>query len=336
MNFLRKIGAEPFVMMIGVAIFLAWLNPSAGAAQVLGINLGDVATWGVAGIFLFYGMRLDRKKLSAGLSNIRLHVLIHCATFIMFPLIVLAAMYACGAFEARGDLRYLWLGTFFLATLPSTVSSSVVMVSIAGGNMPAAIFNASISSLMGVFITPVWMSLFLDNVEGSHGLGEVILKLVVQVIVPVIAGLLLNPKFGKFAQDHRKVLRNFDQSVILLIIYTSFCESFLKKMFSGFPLGDLIVLAGCMVGLFITAMLIVYGLCRIMGFDRDDTVTAVFCGSKKSLVHGSVMSRVLFSNPAVIGVVLLPTMLYHAFQLILISVIARKAGAAKEAAEKIK
>ena len=59
-----------------------------------------------------------------------------------------------------------------------------------------------------------------------------------------------------------------------------------------------------------------------MKFNREDTITALFCGSKKSLVHGSVMSKVLFSNPAIIGVVLLPTMLYHAYQLIIVSIIA--------------
>ena len=74
-------------------------------------------------------------------------------------------------------------------------------------------------------------------------------------------------------------------------------------------------------------------MCSAMGFNREDTITAVFCGSKKSLVHGSVMSKVLFTNPAIIGVVLLPTMLYHAYQLIIISVIAKKIGRHSESAE---
>jgi sodium/bile acid cotransporter 7 len=38
------------------------------------------------------------------------------------------------------------------------------------------------------------------------------------------------------------------------------------------------------------------------------------------------MSKVLFANPAIIGVVLLPTMLYHAYQLIIVSIIAKKLG----------
>ena len=326
MKILSKIGLEPFIICLFLAIALAWLNPSVGIASVCSITLSDVATWGVAGIFFFYGLRLDPEKLKAGLINVRLHLLVHFSTFVLFPIIVLSAMVLCGAFESGKSVSLLWLGTYFLATLPSTVSSSVVMISIAKGNLPAGIFNASISSLLGVFFTPILMSLFLDNLEGTHGLSDVILKLVVQVIVPVVAGILLNSKFGKFALAHKVALRNFDQSIILLIVYTSFCDSFHKKMFDGFPVSDIVLLSVAMVGLFFFAMAIVWGLCKLMRFNREDTITAVFCGSKKSLVHGSVMSKVLFANPAIIGVVLLPTMLYHAYQLIIVSIIAKKLG----------
>ena len=326
MKFLSKIGLEPFIVCLFGAIALAWLNPSIGIASVCGITLSDIATWGVAGIFFFYGLRLDGEKLKAGLVNVRLHLLVHFSTFVLFPIIVLVAMFLFGAFDKNGNVSWLWLGTYFLATLPSTVSSSVVMISIAKGNLPAGIFNASISSLLGVFFTPLLMSVFLDNIEGSQGLGDVILKLVVQVIVPVIAGIALNSKFGKFANAHRVALRNFDQSIILLIVYTSFCDSFHKKMFDGFPVSDIVLLSVAMVALFFFAMAIVWGLCKVMRFNREDTITAVFCGSKKSLVHGSVMSKVIFSNPAIIGVVLLPTMLYHAYQLIIVSIIAKKLG----------
>lgn len=318
-----KIGIQPFIAMIFVMIFLAWLAPSIGAERE-GVSLSDVAEWGVGLIFFFYGLRLDMASLKNGLINVRLHLLVHFSTFVIFPLLMLGLMKLCGAEQTSGSVYYLWIGAFFLATLPSTVSSSVVMVSIAGGNMPAAIFNASISSLLGVFITPILMSIFLDTGGNSSGLGEVVFKLILQVIVPVCAGVALNPRFGEFARARKSTLRKFDETVILLIIYTSFCESFKKKMFDGFPLELLFVLFAGMVALFFAVYGIVALLCKLMNFDRQDTITALFCGSKKSLVHGSLMSKVLFSNPAVIGVILLPTMLYHAMQLVVVSIIAKR------------
>ena len=323
MKFLSKIGLEPFVLLLFLSILLAYLAPEIGIDREP-ISLGDIATWGVSFIFFFYGLRLNREKLEAGLINVRLHILVHISTFIIFPLIMLAAMFACGALNTTGNTYYLWIGAFFLAALPSTVSSSVVMVSIARGNMPAAIFNASISSLMGVFLTPLWMSIFLDGIDGAHGLTDVIVKLIIQVLIPVIAGGLLNARFGQFAERHKKTLRLFDQTIILLIVYTSFCDSFAKKMFASFGFTEILILSIAMVALFFVAYFIVYALCAIMKFNTEDTITALFCGSKKSLVHGSVMSKVLFSNPAIIGVVLLPTMLYHAYQLVIVSIIAKR------------
>lgn len=324
-QFLKRIGIDPFIVALFAAIFLAWLQPDIGRAREP-FGLGDAANWGVSFIFFFYGLRLTRQKLLNGLKNVKLHVLVHVSTFVVFPLIVLGAMWLFGGFDKSGTLYYIWIGSFFLATLPSTVSSSVVMVSIAGGNMPAAIFNASISSMIGVFLTPLWMGIFMDNISGSNDLADVIVKLIFQVLVPVFAGFFLSGRYGWFAEKHKKGLRFFDESIIVLIVYTSFCDSFFKKMFEGFPFSTILVLSACMIGLFVLAMAIVYLLCRLMRFDRADTITAVFCGSKKSLVHGSVMSRVLFGASPMTGVILLPTMLYHAFQLIIVSIIAKKIG----------
>ena len=310
-------------MALFSAIFLAWLAPEVGMSREP-FSLGDAANWGVSVIFFFYGMRLSREKLLNGLRNVKLHVLVHFSTFVIFPLIVLAAMACFGGFDKNSQLYYVWIGVFFLATLPSTVSSSVVMVSIAGGNIPAAIFNASISSIIGVFLTPLWMGLFMDNIAGANGLADVITKLVFQVLVPVGVGFALNPRYGWFAERHKKILRFFDETTIVLIVYTSFCDSFFKKMFDGFPFSTLFVLSVAMILLFVFAMLLVLMICKALKFDREDTITAVFCGSKKSLVHGSVMSRVLFGASPMTGVILLPTMLYHAFQLIIVSIIAKQ------------
>ncbi len=325
MNFLKKIGLDPFIICLFVSILLAWLDPEIGMDRDP-VSLGDIATWGVGFIFFFYGLRLERENLKAGLVNMRLHALVHMSTFALFPIVVFCIAEISGGFNPDAPHYYLWIGSYFLATLPSTVSSSVVMVSIARGNMPAAIFNASISSLLGVFMTPLLMAVVLDNVDGMHGLADVIIKLILQVLLPVILGMALNPKFGAWANRHKKMFRMFDQSVIVLIVYTSFCDSFMKKMFSGFSISELALLTASMVALFFFVFFTLWGICKVLSFNREDTITAIFCGSKKSLAHGSVMSKVLFSNPAIIGIVLLPTMIYHAMQLVIVSAIARKWG----------
>lgn len=317
-SFFLKIGLDWFILALIGMIVLAYLWSTPGIQKGF-FSLKSIAGYGVSLIFFFYGLRLSPKKLREGLSNWRLHTIVQLSTFVLFPVILLLLK----RFFGNNGNELFWLGAFYVAALPSTVSSSVVMVSIARGNIPAAIFNASISSLIGVFITPLWMGIVLTTTAQGFDLTDVIIKLIVQVLLPVTLGILLHFKFGGFAEKHRKTMRYFDQSVILLIIYTAFCESFSKQLFSNHGVLDILFLGISMIALFFFVYAIIFLISKIMRFNREDKITAIFCGSKKSLVHGTVMSKVLFPNAAAAGIILLPLMIYHALQLIAVSIIAQ-------------
>ncbi|MCC9167137.1 bile acid:sodium symporter family protein [Pontibacter harenae] len=313
-----RAGLDWFLFALLGMIVLAYLWPQFGVDREP-VSLGDVAGYGVMLVFFFYGLRLSPDKLKSGLKSWRLHLVVQASTFILFPLLILPLH----VFFEGTSYELLWLGTFYLAALPSTVSSSVVMVSIAGGNIPAAIFNASVSSLVGVLITPLWMGLFLSASSESFDMGSVMGKLVLQVIVPVALGIVLHKYLGAFAEQHKKRMRYFDQVIILSIVYTSFCDSFARNMFSSFSATDIVLLGVAVLALFFLVYGITSVFSRLLGFSSADTITTVFCGSKKSLVHGTVMSKVLFPDANMVGIVLLPIMMYHALQLLIASVIAQ-------------
>lgn len=299
-------------------ILLAYFWPQPGMVKEP-VSLEQIANAGVSFIFLFYGLRLSMKKLKAGLTNWKMHIVVQLTTFLFFPLLVLASR----PLFIGTDFELLWLGVFFLAALPSTVSSSVVMVSIARGNIPAAIFNASISSLIGVVVTPLWVGLFIASATGHFDVSDIVIKLAIQVLLPVIIGISLNSRFGGIAEKYKKQLKYFDQAIILTIIYTSFCKSFSEHLFEGFSALELAGLAAGMMALFFAVFFCVGLLSRWFDFSNEDRITVLFCGSKKSLVHGTVMSKVLFQHSTITGIVLLPLMLYHALQLIAASIIAQ-------------
>jgi sodium/bile acid cotransporter 7 len=323
---LNKVGLDGFLLALLSLILLAYLWP--GPGLVTGpVSLGSLANYGLSVVFFFYGLRLSPKELRDGLSNWRLHLLVQAATFVLFPLLLLGVK---PLVPSQADM--LWLGTFYLAALPSTVSSSVVMVSMARGNIPAAIFNASISSLLGVFITPLWMALFLSADVGGLDTSGIILKLALQVLAPVLVGISLHSYFGNWALKHKKQLRYFDQSVILTIVYTSFCHSFAGHVFDQLSATQIILLGALLALLFFTAYFILSAVARIAGLQREERVTLLFCGSKKSIVHGTVMSKVLFQQSSFAGIMLLPIMMYHALQLLFVSLIARRMARAVEAA----
>lgn len=319
---LRRAGLlDWFLLGLVAAVVLAYLMPAVGSQSSV-IPWKLITTVGVALIFFFYGLKLSLDKLKAGLRNWRLHVVVQLITFVVFPVLALLVR---PLFEGAKGAQ-LWQSIFFLCTLPSTVSTSVVMVSIARGNLPAAIFNASISSLLGIVLTPLWASLFLHTSADSGHLWNLAASLVWQVVLPVAAGVLLNRRFGHFAEQHKGALRISDQVVILLIVFTAFCESFEEGIFRSFAARDILLLGLGMIGLYLGIFGVVGGLSRVLGFSREDRITALFCGSKKSLVHGSVMASLLFPGMDATGLLLLPLMLYHALQIMLASMMAQRMG----------
>jgi sodium/bile acid cotransporter 7 len=62
---------------------------------------------------------------------------------------------------------------------------------------------------------------------------------------------------------------------------------------------------------------------RRLGFNREDRIAIVFCGSKKSLASGVPMAKVLFAGGA-LGAVVLPLMLFHQLQLMVCAVLAQR------------
>lgn len=322
MNTLRMFARflpDRFILGILLMILLAWLFPGIGGPNGL-ITLDTINHYGVIVLFFFYGLRLSPEKLKADLRNWKLHITIQALTFIVFPLLVLPFY---PIFDETVYLN-LWLAVFFLATLPSTVSSSVVMVSIARGNIPSAIFNASISGMIGILATPLWMGIFLDASNADFNLAQTFNDLLLQIFAPVILGLVLHKWLGAWALKYKHYNNMFDKAVILSIVYESFSTSFLNGIFDTLPIWTLIILSVSVIVLFFVVYIISNQISKWLKLTREEQITVVFCGSKKSLIHGSVMASVLLAGSANGSLFLVPIMIYHAFQLFYISIVARR------------
>lgn len=325
------LGIDWFVPALLMMIMLAWFWPEPGLQTGL-FSLKSLAGAGISVIFFLYGLRLSYKQVFSCISHWKLHLLIQTITFIIFPLVALAFR---NAFHGE-HYSLLWLGCFFLATLPSTVSSAVVMVSLAGGNVPAAIFNASFSSIAGLFISPLWMGLVLSSGGNNPDMTHIIFKLGYQILLPMLIGIMLHHWFGKTAIRYAGFTRYFDQSVILTIVYTSFSASFGSGLFSGFSMPEILVLCLVLLIAFALIMMLISAVTLKMGLTLPDRITALFCGSTKSLMHGTVMSKVIFGASGTTGLILLPVLLYHAMQLIITGILSQRfsnAGKSQEISE---
>lgn len=310
---------EWFLVGMLLAIALAALLPNAGASGGV-LHLDQVTQWGIAFVFFLHGIGLSPRDIRKGLSNWRLHVFIQAATFVIYPLIWLALGHWFETFLPKA----LAFGFCYLLILPSTISSSVAMTAIAGGNVPGAIFNASLSSVLGIFLTPLYVQLFMGfaghNMDFSGTVGHIALLL----LVPMVAGQLLRPFIGEWIRRHKAVTGKLDKWVILMIVYNAFCDSVVRGIWHDFTTTTLVLTVGLCALVLLVMMVLMISSGRFFKFSEEDQSAAIFCGTKKSLAAGVPMAKVIFGANPMLGMLLLPIMIYHPLQIFVCALLANR------------
>ncbi|MFG2988800.1 bile acid:sodium symporter family protein [Streptomyces sp. NPDC048257] len=309
-----RLPLDPYVLALLGTVGLAALLPARGPAATVA---GGASTAAVALLFFLYGARLSTREALDGLRHWRLHLTVLACTFVLFPLLGLAA---------RGlvpDLLTapLYSGLLFLCLVPSTVQSSIAFTSIARGNVPAAICAGSFSSLAGIVLTPLLAAGLLGGDAGGFSLGS-LLKITLQLLLPFLLGQVLRRWVGGFLVRHKQVLGYVDRGSILLVVYAAFSAGVVAGIWHRVSLPRLAALM-LTEAVLLSVMLLVtwYGAARL-GFGREDRIAIQFAGSKKSLAAGLPMASVLFGAHAALAV--LPLMLFHQMQLMVCAVIARR------------
>jgi len=314
MNKLVRFLPDSFMLAILAAVGMALVLPCRGeSARWVAIG-SDVA---IALLFFLQGARLSRSAVLAGILHWRLHLIILGATFVAFPLLGLAMYPLSGTVLAPP----LYVGLVFLCTLPSTVQASVVFTSIAGGNVAAALCAASLSSILGMVLTPLLVGLLLHahGETSLKGLGSIALLL----LLPFLAGQVLQGRTGAWMQRHRQMVGLVDRGSVLLVVYGALSAATVSGAWSRLPPANFLVLAIVAAALLALMLAGTAFVARRFGLSREDEIAVVFCGSKKSLVTGIAMANVLFAG-ASLGLVVLPLMIFHQIQLVACAALARR------------
>lgn len=314
---------DPYVLLLLGTVCVAALLPARDTAADVASGASTAA---IAFLFFLYGARLSTREAVDGLRHWRLHVTVLVCTFVIFPVLGLAA---------RGLVPVLlthplYQGFLFLTLVPSTIQSSIAFTSIARGNVPAAICAGSFSSLIGIVLTPLLAAALLGGNGGGFS-ADSIVKIVLQLLVPFVAGQLLRRWIGEFIARHKKILGLVDRGSILLVVYTAFSEGMVRGIWhqvSAVRLAGLLAVEAVLLAVML--VLTWYGA-KALGFGRGDRIAIQFAGSKKSLASGLPMASVLFGAHASLAV--LPLMLFHQMQLMVCAVIAKRRAHDPEAQE---
>jgi solute carrier family 10 (sodium/bile acid cotransporter), member 7 len=314
----RWLPLDPYILVILAVVVLAFLLPLGGQAADAASTLTTAA---IALLFFLHGARIAPREAAAGARHWRLHLVALLSTFALFPLLGLAAR----PLQQAVLSPELYHGLLFLCAVPSTVQSSIAFTSLAKGNVPAAIFSASFSNLLGVLLTPVLCLLLLGGGIGLRMNVHSVLDIVLQLVVPFAAGQAMRPWIAAWVDRHRRLVTVVDRGSILLVVYTAFSAGVVAGIWPKVSPARLLALLAVDAVLLAIVLLTVTLASRTMRFSVEDRITAVFCGSKKSLATGLPMAAVLFRGQTV-GLVVLPLMLFHQIQLIVCAALARRWG----------
>ncbi|MGP2437297.1 bile acid:sodium symporter family protein [Streptomyces sp. JW3] len=328
----RWMPIDPYILLLLATVGLAALLPARGTSADVA---NGASTAAIAFLFFLYGARLSTREAMDGLRHWRLHVTVLACTFVVFPLLGLAARGLVPVFLTDP----LYQGLLFCTLVPSTIQSSIAFTSIARGNVPAAICAGSFSSLAGIVLTPLLAAGLLGGTGGGFS-ADSLVKIVLQLLVPFVAGQLLRRcgvrrgrakrvgqggggrREGGFVARHKKVLGLVDRGSILLVVYTAFSEGMVQGVWhqvSPVRLAGLLAVEAVLLAVMLA--LTWYGA-KALRFGRADRIAIQFAGSKKSLAAGLPMASVLFGAHASLAV--LPLMLFHQMQLMVCAVIAKR------------
>ncbi|MEX0447175.1 bile acid:sodium symporter family protein [Xenorhabdus sp. SGI246] len=339
MSWWQKLKIDPFLLTLITVVIIASFFPCEGEVKTWFQHLTTAA---IALLFFMHGAKLSRDAIVAGIGHWRLHLVIFLSTFVLFPILGMGLYFIVPEWISPT----VYMGFLYLCALPATVQSAIAFTSVARGNVAAAICSASASSLLGVFLSPLLVG-FLIQLHGGAGdssgsstgnsavhpdTWKAIKDIILQLMVPFIVGHLSRPLIANWVERHKKLVNMTDRSSILLVVYVAFSEAVVEGIWHKIDAYSLVMIGiACCVLLAVVLTINVYSA-RLFGFSKEDEITIVFCGSKKSLANGVPMANVLFPA-AMVGIMLLPLMIFHQIQLMVCAVLANRYAARSKKAE---
>jgi sodium/bile acid cotransporter 7 len=128
------------------------------------INYGAIAL-----IFLITGLTLSTQALYRQLRNWYSHLFTQVFSLLFFPAVMFAILNVIQAADDPAINPYILVGLMTMAVLPTTVAANVTMTREAEGNEEAAIAECCIGQVLGIFLSPLFLQMFMSAPGWAYG-----------------------------------------------------------------------------------------------------------------------------------------------------------------------
>jgi sodium/bile acid cotransporter 7 len=266
-------------------------------------------------VFLGMGFTLPSEALVTGLAKWRIHLFLQSFIFLVIP----AVFFITLSFFKQAIATELYIGLLALAVLPTTISTCTVFTQLSGGDVMLSLFNSSLSNLLGVFVSPLLLSLLLQDVGRVMPLSvliEIVSGLALKMVLPLLIGQILRFIFLKTTARLKRIIGVISNLMILTIVFFTLSKSASTPLL-GQSLNAMQIPVLFLVLIHFALILLATGTARLLKFSGPETISILYAAPQKTLAMGvPLLSAYFVDDPVVLGIALLPLLFYHPWELL--------------------
>lgn len=258
-------------------------------------------------IFFLSGLALDTRQIREGLSDVK-------GTLLALFLILVFAPAVGFVFSLLPLQTGLVIGLLLVASMPTTLSSGVVMTGSAGGNMAHSLLITIIANSLAVVSIPITLSILLSG-EHSRTIEidqlPMMIKIATLVLTPLILGIVSRRVFGEKLRPILPFTSTCNQLGILTIVWMALCGS-RPAIISGIhSIVPVLITVFCFHLVLVVAALLFTKILKIPKHKRE---SVIFMGGQKTLPLSVILQVSLFSE---FGLALVVCVLHHIVHLVM-------------------
>jgi sodium/bile acid cotransporter 7 len=271
------------------------------------------------------GLGLKVHELSNAASNFKFNVFVILYNFLGISLVV--NFVAKFFYQNEIVSEDLMKGMIICSCLSMPTNMMVVLAVAAKGDEAVSLFLATTMNLVGVFMTPLLVFIYLgENAEINFWNTYKTISL--RVLLPVAAGLTMRlqiPGADTFIAENKRPFHKIRERALVYVVYTTFCSTFMSPSDSSG--GQILIMALSQIILLCAAMVIAWILLFIF-FNRSPKlrVVGLFGCSTKTAALGIPLISAIYEDHPKLGIFTLPLLIWYPAQLIVGTMLSRRLG----------
>lgn len=279
----------------------------------------------VALIFLLSGLKLKTDDVFKAVRSWR-EMLFSCISILFItPLLGMALI------NISFDTPELAYGFAIFCTMPTTLSSGVILTGQGKGNIALALLLTVSTNLLGIITLPFMLVAVFStaaDVSVSIDAGKLLVKLLLYILLPLTTGKIIRhtvpcvPRFCTLFKIRLKLLSSF---LLIMIPWMSVSKS--AEQMKSLTAAEILACFGLGIAIHLIYLGYTYGITRAARIPIRERVAVVILVSQKTLPVALTVIGFLPESLGVAGIIALPCIISHFCQIVMDGYVAAKFAA---------